>query len=109
MTGGQIHWFSILNHLMIMLFLLGMVAMILLRTLYRDITKYNALATSLLRTEEAAVETGWKLVHGDVFRMPKHVKLLAVLVGSGVQIRGMSVVRSPTADAHQHKHQALTL
>jgi len=88
MTGGQIHWFSILNSLMIMLFLSGMVAMILLRTLYRDITKYNELATA----EEAAEETGWKLVHGDVFRKPKHSKLLAVSVGSGMQILGMSVV-----------------
>jgi len=88
MAGGQIHWFSILNSLMIMLFLSGMVAMILLRTLHRDITKYNELATA----EEAAEETGWKLVHGDVFRKPKHSKLLAVAVGSGVQILGMSVV-----------------
>merc|ERR1719334_1867917 len=46
MSGGQIHWFSILNSLMIMLFLSGMVAMILLRTLYRDITKYNELASA---------------------------------------------------------------
>merc|ERR1719499_2194909 len=88
MTGGQIHWFSILNSLMIMLFLSGMVAMILLRTLYRDITKYNELATA----EEAAEETGWKLVHGDVFRKPRFSKLLVVSVGSGVQILGMSVV-----------------
>merc|ERR1719456_1336198 len=62
--------------------------MILLRTLYRDITKYNELAT----VEEAAEETGWKLVHGDVFRKPRFAKLLAVSVGSGVQILGMSVV-----------------
>jgi len=88
MTGGQIHWFSILNSLMIMLFLSGMIAMILLRTLYRDITKYNELATA----EEAAEETGWKLVHGDVFRKPRFSKLLAVSVGSGMQIMGMSVV-----------------
>jgi len=88
MTGGQIHWFSILNSLMIMLFLSGMVAMILLRTLYRDITRYNELTTA----EEAAEETGWKLVHGDVFRRPRHAKLLAVSVGSGMQILGMSVV-----------------
>merc|ERR1719254_166291 len=88
MTGGQIHWFSILNSLMIMLFLSGMVAMILLRTLYRDITKYNELAT----VEEVSEETGWKLVHGDVFRKPRFAKLLAVSVGSGVQILGMSVV-----------------
>merc|ERR1719440_691130 len=77
-----------LNSLMIMLFLSGMVAMILLRALHRDITKYNELATA----EEAAEETGWKLVHGDVFRKPKHSKLLAVSVGSGVQILGMSMV-----------------
>jgi len=42
----------ILNSLMILIFLSGMVAMILLRTLYRDITKYNELATA----EEAAEE-----------------------------------------------------
>merc|ERR550537_550565 len=88
MSGGQIHWFSILNSLMIVLFLSGMVAMILLRTLHRDISKYNELATA----EEAAEETGWKLVHGDVFRRPRFSKLLVVSVGSGVQVLGMSVV-----------------
>eukprot|EP00929_Paragymnodinium_shiwhaense_P067223 TRINITY_DN33847_c0_g1_i1.p1 TRINITY_DN33847_c0_g1~~TRINITY_DN33847_c0_g1_i1.p1 ORF type:complete len:632 (-),score=137.09 TRINITY_DN33847_c0_g1_i1:145-2040(-) len=88
MSGGHIHWFSILNSLMIMLFLSGMVAVILMRTLHRDITKYNELATA----EEALEETGWKLVHGDVFRKPRHSKLLVVAVGSGVQILGMSVV-----------------
>merc|ERR1712194_838314 len=88
MTGGQIHWFSILNSFMIMLFLSGMVAMILLRTLHRDISKYNEIAS----LEEATEETGWKLVHGDVLRKPAHSKLLAVSIGSGVQIFLMSVV-----------------
>jgi len=88
MAGGQIHWFAILNSVVIVLFLSGMVAMILLRTLHRDIAKYNELATA----EEQAEETGWKLVHGDVFRKPPHSILLAVSVGSGMQILGMSVV-----------------
>jgi len=88
MTRGQIHWFSILNSLMVMLFLSGMIALIILRTIHRDITKYNELASA----EEAAEETGWKLVHGDVFRKPSHSKLLSVSVGSGVQIICMSVV-----------------
>jgi len=88
MASGQIHWFSIMNSLMIMLFLSGMVAMILLRTLHRDITKYNELASA----EEAFEETGWKLVHGDVFRKPRHARWLAVSVGSGVQILGMAIV-----------------
>jgi len=88
MAGGQIPWFAILNSVVIVLFLSGMVAMILLRTLHRDIAKYNELATA----EEQAEETGWKLVHGDVFRKPPHSILLAVSVGSGMQILGMSVV-----------------
>merc|ERR1712194_1002133 len=88
MSGGQIHWFAILNSLLILVFLSGMVAMILLRTLHRDITQYNEIAT----TEEAREESGWKLVHGDVFRRPRHSMMLAVSVGSGMQVLGMSVV-----------------
>jgi len=87
-NGGQIHWFSIVNSLLAIAFLSAMIAVILLRTLHRDITKYNELATA----EEKAEETGWKLVHGDVFRKPRHSKLLVVSLGSGVQILGMSVV-----------------
>ena len=37
----RIQWFSILNSLVIVLFLSGMVAMILLRTLHKDIARYN--------------------------------------------------------------------
>lgn len=88
MADDQIHWFSIVNSLMIVLFLSGMVAMIMLRTLYRDISKYNQLETQ----EEAQEETGWKLVHGDVFRPPLKSDLLCVYVGTGVQFFGMSLV-----------------
>ncbi|KAK6151576.1 hypothetical protein DH2020_014211 [Rehmannia glutinosa] len=88
MADDQIHWFSIVNSLMIVLFLSGMVAMIMLRTLYRDISKYNQLETQ----EEAQEETGWKLVHGDVFRPPTNSNLLCVYVGTGVQFFGMILV-----------------
>ena len=30
-------------------------------------------------------DTGWKLLHGDVFRAPLHPNVLAVSVGIGVQ------------------------
>ncbi|EON67097.1 hypothetical protein W97_06350 [Coniosporium apollinis CBS 100218] len=38
--------------------------------------------------EESIIEdaTGWKLVHGDVFRPPPYGQLLAPLVGSGMQL-----------------------
>jgi transmembrane 9 superfamily protein 2/4 len=88
MSDDQIHWFSIVNSLMIVLFLSGMVAMIMMRTLYRDISRYNQLETQ----EEAQEETGWKLVHGDVFRPPVNSDLLCVYVGTGVQFFGMLLV-----------------
>mmetsp|Transcript_32780 Transcript_32780/g.53178 ORF Transcript_32780/g.53178 Transcript_32780/m.53178 type:complete len:655 (+) Transcript_32780:51-2015(+) len=88
MTDNQIHWFSIINSLMIVLFLTGMVAMILMRTLHQDFRRYNQLETQ----EDAQEETGWKLVHGDVFRPPNNAMLLSVLVGTGCQVFGMSLI-----------------
>ena len=58
MVDDQVHWFSIVNSVMIVLFLSGMVAMIMLRTLHRDIAAYNEMQTA----EEAIEESGWKLV-----------------------------------------------
>jgi transmembrane 9 superfamily protein 2/4 len=73
---------------MILLFLTGVVAMIMLRTLHRDIASYNEVQS----VEEAAEETGWKLVHGDVFRPPATLPMvLAVLTGSGLQVLAMTV------------------
>eukprot|EP00239_Pterosperma_sp_CCMP1384_P006602 CAMPEP_0197846788 /NCGR_PEP_ID=MMETSP1438-20131217/4352_1 /TAXON_ID=1461541 /ORGANISM="Pterosperma sp., Strain CCMP1384" /LENGTH=640 /DNA_ID=CAMNT_0043458551 /DNA_START=225 /DNA_END=2147 /DNA_ORIENTATION=+ len=88
MMDDQIHWFSIINSLMIVLFLSGMVAMIMLRTLHRDISKYNQLESA----DEAQEESGWKLVHGDVFRAPSMYATLTVYVGTGCQICGMTIV-----------------
>jgi len=88
MTDDQIHWFSIINSLMIVLFLTGMVAMIMMRTLHADFRRYREMETS----EEAQEETGWKLVHGDVFRPPGFPMLLSVSVGSGVQVFAMGVI-----------------
>lgn len=31
-------------------------------------------------------ESGWKLVHGDVFRIPRGLVLLSALVGTGAQL-----------------------
>lgn len=84
----EIHYFSIVNSMMIVLFLTGVVAMILLRTLHKDISSYNEMQT----LEDAQEESGWKLVHGDVFRPPSFSPmLLSVLAGSGVQILAMTI------------------
>ncbi|PNF25990.1 Transmembrane 9 superfamily member 2 [Cryptotermes secundus] len=88
MPHTNIQWFSILNSLVIVLFLSGMVAMIMLRTLHKDIARYNQIDSG----EDAQEEFGWKLVHGDVFRPPRKGMLLSVLLGSGTQVFCMSLI-----------------
>jgi len=79
----DIHYYSIINSLMIVLFMTGAIATIMIRTLRKDIAGYNELQA----LEEAQEETGWKLVHGDVFRPPQlSPMLLSVMVGTGAQI-----------------------
>ncbi|XP_048527631.1 transmembrane 9 superfamily member 1-like, partial [Triticum urartu] len=65
----QIHWFSIFNSFMMVIFLTGLVSMILMRTLRNDYAKYARDDDDLESLErDVNEESGWKLVHGDVFR-----------------------------------------
>jgi len=84
----SIHWFSIVNSLIIVVFLSGMIGVVLVRTLHKDISRYN----SADQGEDAQEEFGWKLVHGDVFRPPGAAMLLSVLLGTGTQLSIMLVV-----------------
>lgn len=81
----QIHAFSLINAFCLVAFLTGLVALILMRTLNQDYDKY--LREELEDQSFAANdETGWKLVHGDVFRRPAHLQLLSALLGTGFQL-----------------------
>ncbi|XP_049963026.1 transmembrane 9 superfamily member 4 [Schistocerca serialis cubense] len=88
MNDVQIHWFSIVNSLVVVLFLSGILTMIMVRTLRRDIARYNADEGP----DETIEETGWKLVHGDVFRPPRYSRLFAAVIGSGIQIFFMALI-----------------
>lgn len=69
------------------IFLTGLVAMILLRTLRNDYAKYTRDDDDIESLErDINEESGWKLVHGDVFRPPPNLSLLAALLGTGVQL-----------------------
>ena len=109
----RIHWFSLINSTVIVVFLcgmsqallaleaksrlnlIGMVAAILMRALRKDIARYNRLESFNLddlsgtnghAEEDVQEDSGWKLVHGDVFRTPKNPLLLSVFLGNGSQI-----------------------
>ncbi|XP_016989642.1 transmembrane 9 superfamily member 4 [Drosophila rhopaloa] len=88
MRDVQIHWFSIINSLVVVFFLSGILTMIMIRTLRRDIARYNTDDN----IEDTLEETGWKLVHGDVFRPPKNTRLFSAIIGSGIQIFFMALI-----------------
>jgi transmembrane 9 superfamily protein 2/4 len=85
---NDIHWFSITNSVLIVLMLSFMVGLIIMRALNRDISAYNDETL-----DDLAEETGWKLVHGDVFRGPKqYPMLLSVFIGCGSQLFLMTLI-----------------
>ncbi len=90
----KIHWFSLINSAVIVVFLVLTVMSILVRALKKDIARYNRLdqlnledlsGTSALE-DGIQEDSGWKLVHGDVFRTPSKPLLLSVLLGNGAQL-----------------------
>ena len=83
----QVHWWSITQSLLIVLMLTIMIALVLIRALRKDIAQYNDPAS----LEEAKEESGWKLVHGDVFRAPPNPLLYSVFIGTGIQLIFMSI------------------
>ncbi|KAJ2617394.1 hypothetical protein H4S08_000362 [Coemansia sp. RSA 1365] len=81
-SNQQVHWYSIFNSAIIILLLSGVVAVILMRMLNRDVSMLNEEDYR----EDVEETSGWKLLHGDVFRAPKYGGLLAPLLGTTVQV-----------------------
>ena len=84
----QVHWYSITNSILVALFLSLLIISILVRNLRKDIASYNSMAAhSDVEKEEEIEESGWKLVHADVFRPPQNYPMFyCVCVGSGFHI-----------------------
>lgn len=79
----EIHWLSILNSLVLVLLLTAFLGIILVRVVKNDFTRYMRADED---DESAEEESGWKLVHGDVFRSPENNNLFAAMVGAGVHL-----------------------
>ncbi|GFY72010.1 transmembrane 9 superfamily member 3 [Trichonephila inaurata madagascariensis] len=69
----RIHWFSIFNSFMMVIFLVGLVSMILMRTLRKDYARYSKDEEMDDMERDLGDEYGWKQVHGDVFRPPNFI------------------------------------
>jgi len=89
------HWLGVVSSSIIVILLVTMIGSILGRALRKDIARYNRLdlfnlddlSGTAAQVEDGVQEdSGWKLVHGDVFRPPKNPLLLSVFLGNGSQL-----------------------
>jgi len=71
---------------MMVIFLVGLVSMILMRTLRKDYARYSKDEEVDDMERDLGDEYGWKQVHGDVFRPPPNALLFSALVGAGYQL-----------------------
>jgi hypothetical protein len=85
----EIHWLSILNSFVLVLLLTGFVVLILRRVLHSDYDRYARKAEN---PDDEIDDSGWKLVHGDVFRMPPQVILLSAFCGAGVHLALLALI-----------------
>jgi transmembrane 9 superfamily protein 2/4 len=77
---SDVHWLSIINSFSLVLFLSGIIAQILCRTIRKNLEIFNE--TDMLE----ARETGWKQIRGEIFRKPEKTSLFCAIIGTGVQI-----------------------
>jgi len=82
----EIHWLSIVNSFVLVLLLTGFLLIILMRVLKNDFTRYAS-----TEDEDEEDETGWKLLHADVFRLPAMLPVFCAYVGTGVQLFSLIV------------------
>lgn len=79
----EIHWLSIINSSVLVVLLTAFLAVIMMRILKKDFSRYMEIDEEDLQSDE---ESGWKMIHGDVFRAPEHLSVFSALIGSGAQI-----------------------
>lgn len=115
--NANVHWLAIINSLVICGLLTAVLSVVLTRTIRRDIRGYHEIGSVASKAsikspkreksnllgpaadldtvdvesdEDTEDVSGWKLLHGDVFRAPAYGGLLAPLVGSGMQLLYMA-------------------
>eukprot|EP01135_Chromosphaera_perkinsii_P004561 Nk52_evm31s288 gene=Nk52_evmTU31s288 len=84
----EVHWLSIMNSCLLVAFLIGFVMTILTNVLKKDFNRYSRAADDL---DDFNDVYGWKLVAGDVFRIPPYSSVFCAFLGVGTQFLAMGV------------------
>ena len=72
MPGGRVHWFSILNSLMVVLVMSSIVAMIMMRTIRRDLQRYEGLLGDAGACSTAVASFLWHICSVATMRLYLH-------------------------------------
>lgn len=106
----EIHWLSIINSCVLVILLLAFLVIIFMRILKNDFTRYMDIEEDTIDEEEVSyimpfimcrmnkkfvhlltlfrheLQSGWKLISGDVFRTPESPTMFCAAVGTGTQL-----------------------
>eukprot|EP01129_Flabellula_baltica_P015648 TRINITY_DN8045_c0_g1_i1.p1 TRINITY_DN8045_c0_g1~~TRINITY_DN8045_c0_g1_i1.p1 ORF type:complete len:582 (+),score=106.33 TRINITY_DN8045_c0_g1_i1:46-1791(+) len=99
----QIHWFSIFNSIMMVLFLVGLVIMILVRTVRADFLKFFP-EDGNDDVFDIGDDKGWRQVRLDVFRPPPYLGFFSAFIGTGIQLFFLSLLVVLISIAFYHNH-----
>lgn len=83
----EIHQLSIMNSFWTILILIGFLLALYVRVLRKDFYKFG----NDVELADDQEETGWKILHGDVFRYPNYKALFAAAMGCGTQLLAVVV------------------
>ncbi|KAG2200538.1 hypothetical protein INT47_012324 [Mucor saturninus] len=82
------HYYTLLNGVIATLMVFGIIAVIILKTVYKDTSQDDK---DLKLFDDADDFIGWKLISRDVFRRPIYGGLLTPIMGSGIQLLIVSI------------------
>ena len=94
----QIHWFSIFNSFMMVIFLTGLVSMILLRTLRNDYAKCAAQLPSRSSNSNLTAAKDVVKLSAQLFKL-QHRFSIAVLLGTTMAVPGVQQARAVIVSA----------
>lgn len=83
----ELHWIAVINSFILVMMLVAFLTIVMIRILKRDFSRYMDVESG--EDNRLEDDSGWKLVHADVFRMPAHLSLFCAVNGAGAQLFAM--------------------
>lgn len=82
----QIHWFSIFNSIMMVLFLCGLIVLVLLRTVKNAYVRVDYDNNDVNKLYDDEEYSSYKKIANDVFRAPRYLALHCAFFGIGLNL-----------------------